>query len=80
MVGLLDFRSHSKSGPFATQTPFDHSKSRLVRISDPYEKANVFSSVQNYWPVRKSINTKGAYIIESFVAFVAVGSMVVEKK
>ena len=26
MVGLLDFRSHSKSGPFATQPLFDHSK------------------------------------------------------
>ena len=35
MVELLDFRSHSKSRPFATQPLFDHSKSRLVRISDP---------------------------------------------
>ena len=34
MVGLPDFRSHSKSGPFATQLIFDHKKSRLVRISD----------------------------------------------
>ena len=31
--GLLDFRSHSKFGPLATQPLFDHSKSRLVRIS-----------------------------------------------
>ena len=36
MVGLLDFRSHSKSGPFATQLLNDHLKSRLVRISDPH--------------------------------------------
>ena len=35
MVGLPDFRSHSKSGPFATQPLFDHSKSKLVRLSDP---------------------------------------------
>ena len=34
MAGLLDFRSHSKSGPFATQSHFGHSKSRLVWISD----------------------------------------------
>ena len=31
MVGLTDFRSHSKSGPFATKPLFDHLKSRLVR-------------------------------------------------
>ena len=30
MAGLLDFRSLSKSGLFATQPLFDHSKSRLV--------------------------------------------------
>ena len=36
MVGLPDFRFHSKSRPFATQTFFDHSKSRLVLISDPH--------------------------------------------
>ena len=24
MVGLFDFRSHSKSGPFATQPLFEH--------------------------------------------------------
>ena len=36
MVGLPDFRSHSKSGPFANQPLFDHSKSRLVQISDLY--------------------------------------------
>ena len=36
MVGLPDFRSCSKSRPFATQPIFDHSKSRLVRISDPH--------------------------------------------
>ena len=34
MVWLLDFRSPLKSGPFATQPHFNHSKSRLVRISD----------------------------------------------
>ena len=36
MVGLPGFRSHSKSGPFATQPLFYYSKSRLVRISDPH--------------------------------------------
>ena len=36
MARLLDFRSHSKSGPFANQPLFDHSKSRLVQISDPH--------------------------------------------
>ena len=36
MVGLPDFRSHSKSRPFATQPVLDHSKSRLGRISDPH--------------------------------------------
>ena len=30
-----DFRSHSKFGPFATQPLLDHSKPKLVRISDP---------------------------------------------
>ena len=32
MAGLHDFRSHSKSRPFADQPLFDHSKSRLVQI------------------------------------------------
>ena len=36
MVGLPYFRSHSKSWPFETQPHFDHSKSRLVWISDPH--------------------------------------------
>ena len=36
MVELPDFRSHSKSRPFGTQPLFDHSKSRLVWISDPH--------------------------------------------
>ena len=36
MVGLPDFRSHSKSGPFANQPLFDHSKSGQGRISDPH--------------------------------------------
>ena len=34
MVGLLDFRTHSKSRPFAIQPLLDHSKYRLVLISD----------------------------------------------
>ena len=33
---LLDFRSHLKSGPFATQPLFKHTKSRIARISDPH--------------------------------------------
>ena len=40
MVRILDYRSHSKYGPFETQPLFDHSKSRLVRISDPHWKCN----------------------------------------
>ena len=36
MVGLPDFRPHSKSIPFATQPVLDHSKSRLGWISDPH--------------------------------------------
>ena len=36
MIGLSDFRSHSKSKPFATQPLFDHSKSILVWISDSH--------------------------------------------
>ena len=36
MVGLQDFRFHSKSGPFSPQPLFDHSKYRLVQISDPH--------------------------------------------
>ena len=35
MVGLQDFKSHSKFVTFATQPLFDHSKYILVRISDP---------------------------------------------
>ena len=35
MTGFLDFRSHSESWPFANHPLFDHSKTRLVRISDP---------------------------------------------
>ena len=33
-AGLLNFRSHSKSEPFANQPLFDHSKSGLVWISE----------------------------------------------
>ena len=40
MVELSDFRSHSKSGPYANQPLFDHSKSRLIQISDPHCKPN----------------------------------------
>ena len=36
IVWLPNFRSHSKSRPFATQPLCDHLKSRLVRISDPH--------------------------------------------
>ena len=34
MVGLPNFRSHSKSGPFETKPLINHSQSRLVLISD----------------------------------------------
>ena len=34
MVGLPNFRCHSKSRPFATQPLLDHTKSTLGRISD----------------------------------------------
>ena len=43
MVGLPDFRFHSKYRPFVTQLLFDHSKSRLILISDPHCITN-FSS------------------------------------
>ena len=36
MVGLRGFRSPSKSRPFATQPLLEHSKSRLVLISNPH--------------------------------------------
>ena len=36
MVWLPDFRSRSKSRPFATHPLFDLPKSRIVGISDPY--------------------------------------------
>ena len=36
MVGLPDFRSHSKFRPFVTQRLLDHSKSRLGWISDSH--------------------------------------------
>ena len=36
IVWLPDFRSHLKSRLFATQPLFNHSKSRLVRISGPH--------------------------------------------
>ena len=36
IVVLPDFRSHLKCRRFATQPLFDHSKSRLVQISDPH--------------------------------------------
>ena len=40
MVGLPDFRSHLKSRPFVAQPLFDHSKSRLVWISDSHCTGN----------------------------------------
>ena len=46
MVGLPDFRSHSKSKTFATQPLFEHSKSRLVWISDPTVINLFFLSLQ----------------------------------
>ena len=36
MAGLSDFRSHSKSRPFASQPLYIHLKSKLVWISDPH--------------------------------------------
>ena len=47
LVGLPDFWSHSKSIPFATQSLFGHSKSRLVGISDPHCK-NVYFLAHAY--------------------------------
>ena len=35
-VWLPDFKSQSKSRPFAIQRPLNHLKSRLVHISDPH--------------------------------------------
>ena len=42
MVGLPDIRSHLKSPPFTTHPLFDHSKSRLIQISDPHYTIIVF--------------------------------------
>ena len=50
MVGLPDFRSHSKSRPFATQPLFDHSKSRLVQISDLHCKYLFFRCARHSNP------------------------------
>ena len=36
IVGVPDFRSHTKSGPFANQPFLDQSKSGRVWISDPH--------------------------------------------
>ena len=36
IVGLADIRSHLQSGPFANQPFLNHSKPRLVQISDPH--------------------------------------------
>ena len=47
MFGLPDFRSYSKSRQFSTQPLFDHSKSRLVRISDPHYTGLVWYSNPN---------------------------------
>ena len=38
----LDFRSHLKSRQFTLLTLFDHSKFRLVRISDPDPRCTYF--------------------------------------
>ena len=43
IVGLPDFRTHSKSWPFASQLHFNHFKSRLARISDPHYIAPICS-------------------------------------
>ena len=48
-TGLPDFRSHLKFRPFATQPPFlNHSKSRLVQISDPYCTIRVGIQIPDY--------------------------------
>ena len=56
MVGLPDFRSHSKSEPFLTQPLFDYSKSRLVRISDPQCNFDFFK--------QKLTNIRKVFIVE----------------
>ena len=51
MVGLLDFRSHSKSRPFATQPIYDHSKSSLG-FRSPLRSGNMnaeHSNTGNIW-------------------------------
>ena len=51
MVGLPNFRSQSKSRPFATQPLLDHSKSKLGRISDPLLSVakELFCKGAGYW-------------------------------
>ena len=41
----FQLRSHLKSVPFETQSLFDNSKSRLVKISDPHRIQKVKSSL-----------------------------------
>ena len=51
MVGLPNFRSHSKSRPFLAKPLFDHSKSRLVWNSDPHCRFNSHSPT-NFFQVK----------------------------
>ena len=53
LAGLPDHRSHFKSGPFETQPLFDHSKFRLVWISDP----NCICSYQCHIPTTVVLET-----------------------
>ena len=55
MVGLLDFGSHSKSRPFEAQPLFDHSKSRLVWISDPHFIRHVLVPYLNGSAIQMSV-------------------------
>ena len=55
MVGLPNFRSHLKSGPFATQPFFNHSESKLVWISDSHCSTLHIKSVTQGYTIQISI-------------------------
>ena len=70
IVGLLDFRSHSKSGPFAIQPLFDHSNSGQGRISDPHCIIHITGfPYEIFYIFQSSIHTLGGHA-PSYATFV----------
>ena len=52
MVGLPDFRFHSKSRPLQPTPLFDHSESRLVLISDPTALVSQLNEIKLFFSYR----------------------------